>query len=77
MIGSNPATTLATVMIFGRRRRRAPSIAASRKVSLVSAPVCAIFRREEQKHGRGEHDENGLKYNHSSSCTALPILIRL
>ena len=41
MIGSSPATTVETVMTFGRSRAAAPSITASRSADRVSAPSAA------------------------------------
>jgi hypothetical protein len=42
-MGSNPAITVETVISLGRRRRTAPSIAASRMLSRVSAPATAFL----------------------------------
>jgi hypothetical protein len=41
MIGSSPATTVDTVITFGRSRSSAPSITASRRVARVKAPPSA------------------------------------
>ena len=41
MIGSRPATTVETVMTFGRSRSSAPSMTASRSAARVSAPPSA------------------------------------
>ena len=45
MIGSRPATTVATVITLGRSRRRAPSITASRRAARVSVPPSAARLR--------------------------------
>jgi hypothetical protein len=44
MMGNRPATTVDTVMIFGRRRKRAPSITASCNPCTVSVPIATFFR---------------------------------
>lgn len=46
MMGNRPAKMVATVMIFGRRRSRAPSVTASWTSSMVTArPSAAAYRR--------------------------------
>ena len=60
MIGSSPATTVETVITFGRSRSRAPSITASRRlerVSVAELPRLALHRflQVDHHHHAGLH----------------------
>ena len=60
MIGSRPATTVETVITFGRRRSSAPSITASRSAARVSAPPSSLPLPLDRLLQIDDHHDAGL-----------------